>query len=144
MNIKVLYHSSTGNTKKLAETIADTLNISAEPIEKDMSALSTPIDLLFIGDGIYFGKPNKNTTAFINQLNPKIVKNVAVFATYGGQTKIGSDIQKLLKDKGLQVLGKPFICKGQSWVFINRNHPNNTELKEVAKFAKKSVERLGS
>lgn len=27
MNIRVIYHSSTGNTEKLARTIADTLNV---------------------------------------------------------------------------------------------------------------------
>ena len=51
MNIKVMYHSSTGNTEKLAKAIADTVNAKAEPIGSSAATISKPIDLLFIGDG---------------------------------------------------------------------------------------------
>lgn len=135
MNIKVMYHSSTGNTTKIAYAIADTLNVKAEPIG-DALVSSTPIDLLFIGDGIYFGKANKKTVSFINQLDPDIVKNVAVFATYGGQDAIGDKMQQLLRDRGLNVVGQPFTCKGQSWVIRNRKHPSQEELSSAREFAK--------
>lgn len=139
MNIKVFYHSSTGNTEKLARTIADTLNITAEPIGKDPIPFSDPVDLLFIGDGVYFGKANKRTLSFIDQLDPKMIKNVAVFATYGGKVKIGTDIKELLQSKGLRVIGEPFACKGQSWVFINRSHPNESDISKAHEFAKNTV-----
>ena len=142
MNIKIMYHSSTGNTQKLANAIADTLNISAEPVQENPSIASTPIDLLFIGGGIYFGKPSKRIIAFIKQLDPQIIKNVAVFATYGGQAKISSDIQKLLKEKGLHVIQDSFICKGQSWFFINRNHPNEEDIHKVSNFANSIVKKI--
>lgn len=144
MNIKVVYHSTTGNTKKLADAIANTLNVSADPIPKEPNATSVPIDLLFIGDGIYFGKPNKNTLSFIQQLNPQTVKNVAVFATYGGQAKIGADMKTHLNEKGLHVIGEPFTCKGQSWVFMNRNQPNEVDIQKIAGFAKSIVEKMVS
>lgn len=142
MNIKVVYHSATGNTKKLAETIASTLNTTAMPISKGANQTSEVIDLLFIGDGIYFGKPNKSMVEFISHLNPNTIRNVAVFATYGGQEKIGSDLQKMLKDKGLKVIGKPFISKGQSWLLINRNRPNETDIQECGTFARGMVEKI--
>lgn len=134
MNIKVLYHSTTGNTAKLAHTIAETLKCKAEKIE-DSTSFSKPIDLLFIGDGVYFGKPNKKTSSFIAKLDPKMVKNVAVFASYGGQKTIGNDISKLLQAKGIRVINEPFICKGQSWLVLNRNHPNTSELNKVREYA---------
>ena len=136
MNVKVLYHSSTGNTKKLADAIASALNITDKPISSDPSAFSAPVDLLFIGDGIYFGKPSKCTIAVINQLSPQTVKNVAVFATYGGQSKIGTDLQEMIKDKGINVICEPFICASQSWVFTNRRHPNDGDLKKTVRYAK--------
>lgn len=142
MNIKVLYHSSTGNTEKLANTIADELNIRAESIGDKPVTFSESVDLLFIGDGIYFGKAHKRTLAFIDSLSSDIVKNVAVFATYGGQVKIGFDIKKLLADKGLKVIGEPFMCKGQAWAVANRNRPNQDDLNEVREFAGNTVANL--
>ena len=144
MIIRVMYHSSTGNTKKIAVAIANALNIKAEPIDGDQISISEPIDLLFIGDGIYFGKMNKQTLSFINQLNPAIIKNVAVFATYGGQSSIGSEIQQSLKNKGLKVIGEPFTCKGQAWLFLNRKHPIESDFKNAGEFAKHIVEKIAN
>ena len=36
MNIKVVYHSESGSTKKVAEAIAAAVDVSAEPITEDM------------------------------------------------------------------------------------------------------------
>ncbi|MFD0896837.1 flavodoxin family protein [Loigolactobacillus binensis] len=142
MNVKVLYHSSTGNTRKLADAIANVIGVSAEPITKESISFSVPIDLLFIGDGIYFGKPNKNTIAFINQLTPQTVKNVAVFATYGGQGKIGADIKKMFNAKSINIIGEPFVCKGQSWILMNRKHPDKVDIKKASDFAKSMIRQI--
>lgn len=140
MNIKVLYHSSTGNTEKIANAIADALNVNAERIGGE-NEFSTPVDLLFVGDGVYFGKPNKRTVTFIERLNPNTVKNVAVFATYGGQSGIGADIRKLLQAKGLKVIGEPFTCKGKAWGFLNRKHPNVADLSMAREYAKTTLSK---
>jgi flavodoxin len=143
MNIKVIYHSSTGNTKKLAHAIANKLNIQAEPLGEEPISFSEPVDLLFIGGGIYFGKVNKRMRSFIDRLDPKMIKNAAVFATYGGQANIGTDIKKLLQNKGLRVVDEPFTCKGQAWVFLNRNHPNETDITKVREYTSKIVAVFG-
>lgn len=142
MNIKVYYHSSTGNTGKLADEVAQTLNIVAEPISKNSAVISKTIDLLFLGDGVYFGKPHKDTISFISSLNPQKVRNVAVFGTYGGQRNIGTDIQKMLTDRRINVLENPFLAKGQSWVFINRKHPDQTDLENIRSYARWAVSRI--
>jgi len=142
MNIKVIYHSSTGNTEKLAREIAYTLNVHAEPIGEDNISFSEPVDLLFIGDGIYFGKINKRTRSFIERLDPKMIKNAAIFATYGGQSKIGTDIKELLQNKGIRVIDEPFTCKGQTWVLINRNYPKETDLSKVRQYAENTVAKV--
>lgn len=143
MNIKVIYHSSTGNTAKLANAIAEALNVTAEPLGEEPLAFSAPVDLLFIGDGVYFGKANKRTIAFINRLSPDVVKNAAVFATYGGQNKIGMDIVKLLRDKGIKVISEPFTCKGQAWALINRKRPDENDLKAACEYAKAAITEAG-
>ncbi|MDD3881481.1 MAG: flavodoxin family protein [Eubacteriales bacterium] len=143
MNIKVMYHSSTGNTEKLAKAIADTVNAKAEPIGSSAATISKPIDLLFIGDGTYFGKMHKKTVAYLSQLSPATVKNVAVFSTYGGQDKVGADISNLLQKRGLTVVGKPFTCKGKAWGLINRKHPSKLDLENARAYAKDVAAALG-
>ena len=139
MNIKVMYHTLTGNTRKVAEAIAGELGTEAEKIGKDHATPSEPIDLLFIGDGIYAGKPGKDTVAFIDKLTPETVKAAAVFTTYGGQDVIGDRIANLLRDKGLNLVGDPFACKGKCWFFVNRKRPNGDDLESARKFARSIV-----
>lgn len=143
MNIKVLYHSSTGNTQKIANCIAGVFNICAEQIKEDIARkIIEPIDMLFIGDGIYFGKPNKNISNFISEIDPKLIKNVAVFGTCGGQVKIGQDIKALFENKCINVIEETFVCKAQSWFFINRNHPNEEDFNNAIEFAKRVVDGI--
>lgn len=141
MNIKVLYHSSTGNTKKLARAIAAAAGTDALPIGGEPRTINAPVDLLFIGDGIYAGKPNKDTIALIDSLDPATIKHAAVFATCGGQTKIGDILRGLLEQKGIKVIDS-FTCKGQSWFFLNRHHPGREELTAASDFARKAIAKV--
>lgn len=143
MKIRVVYYSLTGNTKKLAEAIAVALNVKAEAIGKTPIDLSAPVDLLFIGGAINAGRPNGKVAAFIKQLHPDMVKNAAVFATYGGVSRIGNDLRKLVEDQGVKVIAEPFICKGQSWLFFNRHRPNAADLQRIAAYAQQAAAANG-
>ncbi len=138
MNIKVVYHTTTGNTRKVAEAVAAAAGVKAESIE-DSELSSAPVDLLFVGDGLYGGKPHKKTVAFISSLDPGKVKNAAVFATYGGQARIGEELKKHFQEKGIHLIGEPFTCRGRAWIFINRSHPDESDLNRARAFAKAAV-----
>lgn len=133
VKIKILYHSMTGNTKKIAEVLAKTANVPAEAITENYK-LSEAIDLLFIGDGIYAGKMNKKTKMFIQTLDATLVKNVAVFGTYGGQNKVIIDMVTMLREQGITACEKTFECKGQAWFIANRKHPNQADVDNATKF----------
>jgi flavodoxin I len=137
MNIKVMYHSQTGNTKKVANAIAEAAGASAEPISE--GAGLTGADILFIGDGVYGGKPDAKTRDFINSLEPGKVKYAAVFGTYGGQKKFIEDMKESLKTKGIKVSSESFGCKGKAWFIFNRRHPDEQELKMAQEFAKRII-----
>lgn len=140
MNIRVIYHSSkSGNTEKLAKAIAEALGVKAEHIGTASISFSRPVDLLFVGDGIYWAKPHRITRKFFKKLNPAPIRNAAVFATYGNQFKIGDDLKKLLQDKGINVVGDPFTCKGASVGTKNHGHPDETDLQNVMAFAQNIV-----
>ena len=136
MNIRVVYHSGyKSNTMKVAEAIAETLNIKAERIGKEKIVFSEPVDLLFIGSGVYFDKPHKKAMALIKELNPSTVKNAAAFGTYGNQSNVGEQIANLLQAQDINVLGEPFVCKGASVGTDNKGHPNAADLENAKKFA---------
>ncbi|MGX8700517.1 flavodoxin family protein [Caproiciproducens sp.] len=143
MNIRVIYHSSqSGNTEKLAKAIAEELNVKAERIGKEGISFPQPVDLLFVGDGIYWAKPHRITRKFFKKLNPAPIKNAAVFATYGNQFKIGDDLKTLLRDKGISVVGDPFTCRGASVGTKNQGHPDETDLQNIRAFARHIVDSV--
>ena len=136
MEIRVVYHSSTGNTEKLARAIADMLNIQAEHIGKDNISFPDKVDLLFIGDGIYWNGAHRKTKKFIAKLDPETIKNAAVFGTYGNQFKIGDILKNLLTERGIHVTGTPFTCKGKSVGTKNEGHPDQNDINMVCEYAK--------
>ena len=143
MNIRVVYHSGrSGNTMKVATAIAERFHIRAERIGKEKIELSTPVDLLFVGDGIYFHKPHRKTRALIKKLDPAIVKNAAAFGTYGNQFDIGEQITGLLREQRINVVGEPFTCKGDAPGTDNKGHPDVTDLENAKEFANGIVSKL--
>jgi len=143
MNIRVLYYSGrSGNTMKVATVIAEALNIKAERIGKEKIELTEPVDLLFVGSGIYSHKPHKKARVLIGKLNPKMIKNAAAFGTYGNHSEIGEQIKILLQEQGINVLGEPFVCKGASVGTDNKGHPDATDLENAKEFSKSVTAEL--
>jgi flavodoxin len=143
MKIKVVYHSQLGNTEKVAKAIAAKLNVEAESLDKRQNiGIAEDVDLLFLGDGIYLGKPHKLTRVFISELDNRYVKCAAVFGTYGNQFKIGDDIKKLLEKRGIKVAGTPYTCPGSSIGKKNKDRPDENDLKMACEFAENIVKTL--
>lgn len=136
-----MYYSRTGNTKKIAEAIASAVNVKAEAID-NKTTLSEPVDLLFIGGGIYWWNMDKTTKRFIETLDSSIVKNAVVFGTMGGLDKAIKDMINLLKEREISTKTESFSSKGKAWVFININHPNKNDIEAAKVFAKNIVKSL--
>ena len=80
MRIAVRYQSRGGNTKAAAEVIAETAGVNAERIDMP---IDEPVDLLFVGGGVYAWTIDKRLKDFLESLDPKTVKTVAAFTTSG-------------------------------------------------------------
>ena len=136
MNIKVIYHSKTGNTKKIAEAIAESIGASVEPISKNIKV--DTLDILFIGGGVYFGRADSTTETFIKKLSAENVKNAVVFGTFGGMNKAILSMKDLLRKQGINVIDRSFGCKGAVLLLlnlVNRKHPNEEDLEAAKEFA---------
>lgn len=138
--MKVMYYSRSGNTKKIADAIAQSLNETAEAVPPAYPLEN--VKLLFLGSGLYAGKIDNKMRNFINTLNISRVKNVALFSTSGGQDTAIREMKSLLEQKGINVIDQSFICKGKSFIFIARKHPSREDLKDAQNFARSVIEKM--
>ena len=90
MNTNIIYISNSGNTKKLAEAIGEAINI--EPIDITKEHILPDTDLLFVGTGIYGGKPNEKMINYIDNLPANKIKGAVIFGTSAS----GKDNSQLL------------------------------------------------
>ncbi len=70
----VLYFSRTGNTKRMAEAIAESTKASAFDIVSSEPSVVENYDLLIIGTPVEGFRPAKETLAFIERL-PELAKH---------------------------------------------------------------------
>ncbi|HEX2927404.1 MAG TPA: flavodoxin family protein [Ruminiclostridium sp.] len=139
MKTWVLYYSKSGNTKKIADAIADELDDVLKSEQIPPAYPPENVALLFLGTGEYAGKPDSKTVEFVRTLNKDRVKNVAVFGTDGkGVAGAAIDtIKALLKEKGINVIEESFCCKGRTFIFMNRKKPDAGDIQAAKEYAKR-------
>ncbi|WP_024831938.1 flavodoxin family protein [Ruminiclostridium josui] len=146
MKTWVLYYSKGGNTKKIADAIADELDDVLKSEQIPPAYPPENVALLFLGTGEYAGKPDPKTLEFVRTLNKDRVKNVAVFGTNGkgvaGQAI--NTIKSLLKEKGINVVDESFCCKGKFFIFANRKNPDANDIKAAKEYAKRVYNSIKS
>ena len=128
MNYAVRYYSKSGNTKAVAEAIAKAAGVPAVSVDSAEAALSSPVDVLFIGGALYAYGIDSHLKDYLKTLTKNDVKKAVVFST----SWISKHAIDLIK-KGLAEQGIP----AETEVFYVRNKPNEAQLMEAAGFAKK-------
>jgi len=129
--IAVRYYSKTGNTKKLAEAIAEIIGIKAESVDVP---LDQEVDILFLGSSVYAAGVNTKVKLFIHSLDSR-VKNVVNFSTAAIITSTYPQIKKLLDEKGISLDEREFHCRG-AFTFMHRGKPDESDIQNVQAFAK--------
>ncbi len=136
--VSVLVDSRGGNTRKVADAIAEEMGIKAG----DVTASSTDSgNILFLGSGTYGGKPGEAMMKFIGSGNFS-GRKVAIFGTaasLAGSQKMISTMADILKQKGAIILGS-YHCKGK-FLLINWGHPNTEDLDNAKKFAREMINK---
>ena len=135
MKIEVRYISRTGNTKRVAEAIAEAVEAVAVPAE------GNPVeeaDILFLGSAVYAAQLDKVTKQFIENLNPEKVKEVILFGTSAGGMKPFGSMRKCLKKVNVNVRDAFFYCTGH-YLFMAKGHPSEDDLEAAKKFAREQI-----
>ncbi len=107
MRIAVRYQSQGGNTRVVAQAIANAAGVTAEPLG---IPLKEPVDLLFIGGGIYAGTLDRSLKDYLSSLDPNNIKSIAAFSTSGIKSGAGS-IATIAEKAGIHVCEKQLSLK---------------------------------
>lgn len=126
----VRYYSRGGNTKALAEAIAEGAGVPALSVDSPDAIITEETDVLFIGGAIYYYGLDKKMKAYLHGLSKDQIKRAVVFST-SMMSKHGIDLLKdALKAKGIPVEEKYFYAKKM---------PTAAQLEEAKAFAKSFV-----
>lgn len=145
MKIAVVYASKGGNTKKIAQAIANELSCEALPISADATLAPSSLegyDLVFLGTGIHAGIPNQGLLRFLETAKISSGQKFCLFLTWGGagntNKMVLSRLTSILRAKNAIVLDNTFACFG-GWKLLRRGHPTNEEVAAARSWAKKTV-----
>jgi flavodoxin len=137
-DVSVLVDSRGGNTRKVADAIAEEMGIKA----KDVA--TSPADdakVLFLGSGTYGGKPGDAMMKFVES-GDFSGRKIAIFGTsasLAGAQKMIDMMADALAKKGATILGN-YHCRGKMFL-VNRGHPNQEDLDNAKKFAKEMLNK---
>ncbi|MDR0885522.1 MAG: flavodoxin [Clostridiales Family XIII bacterium] len=132
MNIEVRYLSKSGNTKKIAEAIAEEVGVSAKPITQSVPAGT---DILFLGGAVYAFGIDEELKQFIADLNPSDIGKVAVFSTTAVVKSAYPHVKKELDARGLSSFDKSFNSRG-AFKFMHKGRPNAGDIAGAKAFAR--------
>lgn len=144
----VIYYSKTGNTKKVARAIAESLETKAIDIQKVKNVWE--YNLIVIGTPVHGSKPSKTVRKFLETLPKSKGKYGGAFCTMMriGDKKTINYIKKKMIEKDIDFLDG-FSVKGQSRLFgfigpriINRGKPDEEDLEKAKEFGKELKDKL--
>jgi len=134
MKIAIRYYTKTGNTKKLAESIANVVNVEAKTVDEP---LTEDVDILFLGSAVYAAGIDKKVKEFIKNIDVN-VGSVVNFSSAALIESTYKQVKSEVEKKGLNMSEDEFHCRG-AFKFVHRGRPNEDDLKDVQEFAKRII-----
>jgi len=106
MNSAVVYFSRTGNTKKLAEKIAEAIKAPIFDVAATAPSSVAEFDLLVFGTPVEGASPTKEARAFLEDISVVSGKKAIVFNTCRlfGNSRTNKALEKLLSAKGYETV----------------------------------------
>lgn len=155
MNVVMVYFSQTGNTRRVAEKMAEVFREAGHVTRTVSLKKASPQDvlagdLLGIGTPCFSSQAPTPVKAFLQNLPPLDNKRVFVFATSGGAPgRVLYDLTRLLQSKGADIVGG-FLTRGElhhpAPCLHGRmpNRPNAEDLTRARRFATAVIEQVAA
>ena len=134
MTIAVRYYSRGGNTKKIAEAIAEAVGVEAKTVS---APLTRDVDILFLGSAPYAFDVDDEVKKFIGSINVSVGK-VVNFSTSAAVKSTRKYVEKLLTEKNIPMAEEEFSCRG-AFAMLHKGRPNESDQRAAADFAKKVI-----
>lgn len=132
MNIAVRYYTKTGNTRRLAEAVAQALGTEALPITEPVAE---PVDLLLLGNSYYAFTIDPEVRTFIRSLDKNKVGRIANFGTAAMMNSTWKKVKAEADKLGIPMVESEFHCKGE-FKGAHKGRPNADDLAAAAAWAK--------
>ncbi len=136
MKIAVRYYTKTGNTKRLAEAVAEAVGAEALPIS---TPVDEAVDILFLGNSYYAFSIDPEVRAFIGTLDSSKVGRIVNFGSAAMLNSTWKKVKAEADKAGIAIDKREFHCKGE-FKSLHKGRPNANDLAAAAAFAKSIVE----
>lgn len=138
MKAAVRYQSRGGNTRAVAEVIAQKLGVVAYPIDHP---IDEKVDVLFLGGGVYMWNMDSSLRRYTNELDTKKVGQITAFSTSGSMDVTVRKIKKYSVRKGIAVNENSFLLamqlKGHSALGLKGGKLSEKQIKQIEEFVDK-------
>ena len=135
MKTAVRYYTKTGNTKRLAEAVANAVGAEALPLS---SPIDEPVDLLFLGNSYYAFSIDPEVRSFIRSLDKDKVGRIVNFGSAAILNSTWKKVKAEADKKGIPMEKREVHCKGE-FKSLHKGRPNDEDLAAAAAFAKSFV-----
>ena len=132
MNYAVRYYTKTGNTKKLADAIAEELGVESLPISEPVDE---QVDLLFLGNSYYAFNIDPEVKAFVLALDKDKVGKIVNFGTAALLNSTYKKVKAAADRVGIPMDEKEFHCKGE-FKGLHKGRPNEEDINAAVEFVK--------
>ena len=132
MTYAVRYYTKTGNTKRLAEAVAEALGVEALPISEPVTE---PVDLLLLGNSYYAFTIDPEVRSFVRSLDRNLVGRIANFGTAAMMNSTRKKVKAEADKIGIPVIDSEFHCRGE-FKGANKGRPDANDLAAAKAWAK--------
>ncbi len=139
------------NTKKVAEAIHSEFGGRLIPFSEARKEDLAEADIIGIGSGIYLRNFHKGLINLVKSFSDMEGKKVFLFSTAGTKNRLLNKghrfMKNILLDRGGRIIGE-FDCLGYDTYGplkliggVNKNRPDEDDLRQAQKFGKKMAEK---
>ena len=136
MKVAVRYYTKTGNTKKLADAVAEAAGTEALPLSEP---IGEKVDILFLGNSYYAFSIDPEVRNFVRSLDRSKVGRIVNFGSAAMLNSTYKKIKAEAEKVGVPMDEREFHCKGE-FKGLHKGRPNEEDLKAAAAFARRIVE----
>jgi len=131
MKYAVRFYTKTGNTKHLAEAIAEELGIEALPLS---APITEAVDILFLGNSYYAFTIDPEVRSFIASLSKDKVGKIVNFGSAALLNSTWKKVKAEAEKVGIPMDEKEFHCKGE-FKMLHKGKPDANDLRAAREFA---------